>query len=84
MSSASVWNTGGLLARQPHTSQMTTVHFDDVAGRVRVPTRRTDWSTRGPEDADAKWPAWKVTVVVIVFCAAFWGAVAYAAARVFG
>jgi len=63
---------------------MTTVHFDEVADRALLRGQRTDRSTRGPGDTDAKWPAWKVTVVVIVFCAAFWGAVAYAAVRVFG
>jgi hypothetical protein len=63
---------------------MTTVHFDEVADLAQLRGQRIDISTRGSGDTDAKWPAWKVTVVVIVFCAAFWGAVGYAALRIFG
>lgn len=33
---------------------------------------------------EPKWAAWKVTVVVVVFCAAFWSGVAYIAMRLLG
>jgi hypothetical protein len=31
-----------------------------------------------------KWPAWKVTVAVVVFCGAFWTGVGYLAMRLLG
>jgi hypothetical protein len=35
--------------------------------------------------ADApKWPAWKVTVAVVIFCGAFWSGIGYLAVRLFG
>jgi len=33
---------------------------------------------------EQKWPAWKVTVAVVIFCAAFWGGVGYLAMRLMG
>ena len=33
---------------------------------------------------DQKWPAWKVTVAVVVFCGAFWGGIGYLALRLMG
>lgn len=34
--------------------------------------------------SEARWPAWKVTVFVTVFCSAFWGGVAYAVTIIAG
>lgn len=36
------------------------------------------------EGSDVRWPAWKVTVFVTVFCSAFWGGVAYAVTTIAG
>jgi hypothetical protein len=33
---------------------------------------------------EQKWPAWKVTVAVVVFCGAFWTGVGYLAMRLLG
>ena len=33
---------------------------------------------------DRKWPAWKVTIAVVVFCGAFWSGVGYLAMRLLG
>jgi hypothetical protein len=33
---------------------------------------------------EPKWPTWKVTVAVVVFCGAFWSGVGYLAVRLFG
>lgn len=33
---------------------------------------------------DPRWPAWKVTVAVVVFCGAFWTGVGYLAMRLLG
>ncbi|HVY88065.1 MAG TPA: hypothetical protein VG942_04305 [Hyphomonadaceae bacterium] len=40
--------------------------------------------TPDPYADEPKWPAWKVTVFVIVFCAAFWAGIAYLAMRLMG
>lgn len=32
---------------------------------------------------EPKWPAWKVTIAVIVFCSAFWAGVGYLVSRLF-
>ena len=37
-----------------------------------------------PYADEPKWPAWKVTVFVIVFCGAFWGGIGYLAMRLMG
>lgn len=34
--------------------------------------------------AELRWPAWKVTLFVLSFCGAFWGAVGYAVATIAG
>ncbi len=69
------------MAQHPNSTHMTVAHFDDVAERSRLRFPRSGWSSEGPGETDAKWPPWKVTVVVIVFCAAFWGGVSYLAMR---
>ena len=33
---------------------------------------------------EPKWPAWKVTVAVVVFCGAFWTGIGYLAMRLMG
>lgn len=33
---------------------------------------------------EPKWPAWKVTVAVLVFCGAFWSGIGYLAVRLLG
>jgi hypothetical protein len=58
------------------------------AGSLRQPhaqETRPDLGRRdpGPGDADAKWPAWKVTSFVILFCGAFWTAVVYLISALF-
>lgn len=35
-------------------------------------------------EIDGKWPAWKVTTLVILFCGAFWTGVVMLAMRLFG
>lgn len=37
-----------------------------------------------PYADDPKWPAWKVTLAVVFFCAAFWSGISYLATRIFG
>lgn len=33
---------------------------------------------------EPKWPAWKVTIAVVVFCGAFWAGIGYLAVRLLG
>jgi hypothetical protein len=40
--------------------------------------------TYGQEPDVGKWPAWKVSLFVIVFCGAFWGGLIYLGMRLFG
>lgn len=37
-----------------------------------------------PYSDEAKWPAWKVTVAIVVFCGAFWASIGYLATRLLG
>lgn len=43
-----------------------------------------DASYADPLTQEPKWSRWKVTIVVIVFCAAFWSGVGYIAMRLLG
>jgi hypothetical protein len=59
---------------------------DETAPRGRD-AEREPVSPRNPSDpfaGEAKWPAWKVTVAVIVFCGAFWAGIIYLGMRLFG
>lgn len=33
---------------------------------------------------EPRWPRWKVTLAVVVFCAAFWSGIGYIATRLLG
>lgn len=49
--------------------------------------KRTVRSDDAYEDAfpdEPKWPAWKVTLAVVVFCAACWAGIGYLAVRLLG
>ncbi len=37
-----------------------------------------------PYSDEPKYPAWKVSLFVIVFCGAFWAGISYLAMRLFG
>lgn len=92
MSNAPVFPTGGYLSGNRYSS-----HADVASPRTAIP--RVDEAgasghrkVRGglrmdPTDPTADephYPAWKVTLFVIVFCGAFWGGIAYLAMRLFG
>jgi hypothetical protein len=48
------------------------------------PERRPSMTPPDPFVDEPKWPAWKVTIGVIVFCTAFWAGIAYIFSRLFG
>ncbi len=51
--------------------------------RQRLPLQE-DSETPDPFVGERKWPAWIVTIAVIVFCAAFWAGVSYLGSLIFG
>lgn len=70
-----------------YSSQATTARIDEIVGAPkRSRSTRTGLRT-DPSDPMADEPhyaAWKVTLFVIVFCAAFWTGIGYLAMRLFG
>jgi hypothetical protein len=46
--------------------------------KPRLPSNLPD-----PLDGEPKFPAWKITIAVIVFCSAFWAGVGYLISRLF-
>jgi hypothetical protein len=46
--------------------------------KPRLPSNLPD-----PLAHEPKWPAWKVTIAVIVFCSAFWCGIGYLISRLF-
>jgi hypothetical protein len=88
MDYASVIQSGGILAEIRRAMQASTASIDSLVTLpgADVRTRRDDGSSNPPDPyaGQAKWPAWKVTVAVVVFCGAFWTGVGYIALRLFG
>ena len=58
---------------------------DVDAGFVDVRRTGADDGMIADQLADEpKWPTWKVTVAVVVFCGAFWSGIGYLAIRLLG
>jgi hypothetical protein len=60
---------------------------DGVEGGFAADLRMTQHTDDPYEDAfpdEPRWPAWKVTVVVVVFCTACWAGIGYLAVRLLG
>lgn len=60
-----------------------------TGGEVKNPfaaamRRDEDTSYDDPLVHEPRWSRWKVTIVVVVFCAAFWSGVGYIATRLLG
>ncbi len=53
---------------------------DDSFGGVR----ELDPGGPDPYADEPKWPAWKVTIAVVIFCGAFWSGVGFLATRLLG
>lgn len=74
-------SVGGFVTKS-HSSQVSARH---VERPVEAVAQRSGLRAPPPEfPSDAKWPAWKVSVFVIVFCGAFWTAAIYLGVRLFG
>jgi hypothetical protein len=54
-----------------------------AAGGERDPKPRLPSNLPDPLAGEPKWPAWKVTVAMIVFCSAFWAGIGYLISRLF-
>lgn len=55
-------------------------NIDDTLNSIGEP----DAGGPDPFADDPRWPAWKVTLGVVVFCAAFWTGVGFLAMRLLG
>jgi hypothetical protein len=53
------------------------------ASREGDPKPRLPSNLPDPLADERKWPAWKVTIAVIVFCSAFWAGIGYLVSRLF-
>lgn len=51
--------------------------------RQRQPVQDNS-DTPDPFVGERKWPAWMVTIAVILFCGAFWAGVSYLVSLIFG
>lgn len=84
MSHASAIPPGGRLGR-PRRGWNTPLNraseTDDLRQRLPV---QDDSDTPDPYAGERKWPAWLVTIAVILFCAAFWAGVSYLGSLIFG
>jgi hypothetical protein len=54
-----------------------------AAARESDPTPRLPSNLPDPLAGESKFPAWKVTIAVIIFCSAFWAGVGYLISRLF-
>jgi len=88
MGYASAIQSGGILAEIRRAMQASTAGIDSLAPLpdADVRTRSDDGSSNPPDPyaGEAKWPAWKVTIAVVVFCGAFWTGVGYLVLRLLG
>lgn len=63
------------MAESRRVMNATAASVDDLEGRSgkALPAGLEDFAPRRDPHADeTKWPAWKVTIALIVFCGAFW------------
>ena len=65
------------------TDDTRTPKQDAGAGRESDPRPRLPSNLPDPHAGEPKYPAWKVTIAVIVFCSAFWLGVGYLISRIF-
>ena len=86
MSHAYAIPPGGILAEIRSAMHATAASIDDLAGPLgKDATAVRDAGSPPPEPfaGETKWPAWKVTLAVVLFCGAFWTGIAYLALRLF-
>jgi hypothetical protein len=87
MGHASVFPSGGILADIRRAMHQSVVSIDRLTTSTDRSARTENEGVSDPPDpyaGETKWPAWKVTVAVIVFCAAFWLGVSYLVVKLFG
>jgi hypothetical protein len=86
MTRAYVFPPGGFLADIRSTMHAMATGIDDLAASVGKddPTRHESEAAPDPYADEPKWPAWKVTLAVVVFCGAFWAGIGYLAFRLLG
>jgi hypothetical protein len=88
MGYASVFPSGGVLAdirRAMHSTVVSIDHLTTSTGRdARTGSDDGASDPSDPYAGDTKWPAWKVTVAIVAFCAAFWTGIGYLAFKLLG
>ena len=84
MNHASAIPPGGTLGK-PHRGWNKPIarasETDDLRQRLPV---QDDFETPDPYADERKWPAWMVTIAVILFCGAFWAGISYLGSLIFG
>jgi hypothetical protein len=86
MSYAYALAPGGVLAKIRAAIHATVAGIDDLTANPGkdAPVRVEDQAPPPDPYADqTKWPAWKVTLAVIIFCGAFWTGIGYLVLRIF-
>lgn len=85
MSHASAIPPGGNLGT-PRRGWNTPVNRASEMDKPRLgePFHAETETTPDPYIDEPKWAAWKVTLVVVVFCGAFWAGISYLAMRLLG
>ena len=88
MSFAGTFQPGGFLADIRAVVHASAAGVDDVsasADKKAVAQREAEEGAIPPDPyvGDPKWPAWKVSLAVIIFCGAFWIGIGYLVSRFF-
>lgn len=86
MSHAYAIPPGGILADIRSAMHATAASIDDLTGPLgkdAAAGREAESPPPEPFTGENKWPAWKVTLAVILFCGAFWAGIGYLAMRLF-
>jgi hypothetical protein len=81
-------SAGVFLAQTSRGSRSNVTSFEDVAEarakRAMMPANDGVDDGHPEPDVGGKWPAWKVTTMVVLFCGAFWAGLFWVAMRLFG
>jgi hypothetical protein len=87
MNPAAALPPGGKLTtnRKGWTAPVARVSEADGLSLSREPVQGDlEFGYPDPYADEPRWPAWKVTVAVVVFCGAFWTGIGYLATRLLG
>jgi hypothetical protein len=72
------------LAGQRYPSRRAATALDDAPQRTVRGGRTTPAEPTDPYADEPRYPAWKVSLFVVLFCGAFWAGISYLAMRLLG